>query len=496
MRSMKHVMRVGSWGSWLTLGMVAACGGDPGPTSGPGWGAAGGPFVVAPATGAAGSSATTASPAGAASAGTPSVAAASAVPAPAGGPGLTTPSVPDSPVAQVPTAAANAPLSMWCGVKQTLDSNCIACHNEQKTAGAPMSLKTYDDLVAPAVSDATKKVYQMVGVRVHDAAKPMPPQQKLTTDQLSGIDAWVAAAAPAGSDPTCANAPASAPTTAAETWPTDCDASYKILSHGAGGDTQPYTVPAGQEIHPKVSVAAPWGSQSMQALAFRSITDNPKVLHHWILYGPKGEFLTGWAPGKQEIQTMGQSDVGMNLAGGMLELDMHYNNLQGTTDQPDNSGVEICVVKPEHFRKNTAAVYMGFSQFAINIPARSTNFDVTGSCTFSGTTPVTLLTASPHAHTLARHMKFTLKKASGDLIVMHDGAFDFNEQQSYTLDKPLQLESGDTVTTTCTYDNPSDRAVTFGENTGNEMCFNFATYYPMGDMNCGGFGAAPTGFMF
>jgi hypothetical protein len=383
---------------------------------------------------------------------------------------------------------------MWCGVKRTLDSNCTACHNEQKTAGAPMSLKKYDDLIAPAVSDATKKVYQVVGVRVHDTMRPMPPQQKLTADQLTGIDQWVAAGAPAGSDPTCADAPVTTPTVAEETWPTNCDATYKLVAHGTGGDSTPYSVPAGQEVHPKISIPAPWGKETMQAIAFRSITDNPKVLHHWILYGSQREFLVGWAPGKQEISTMGESDVGMNLSGGTLTLDMHYNNLQGTAAQPDSSGVEICVLKPEHFRKNTAAVYMGFSQFAINIPAHSKNFEVTGSCTFSGSTPVTLLTASPHAHTEARHMKFTLKKASGEMIVMHDGAFDFNEQQSYQLDKPLELAMGDTVITTCTYDNDTDRAITFGENTGNEMCFNFATYYPMGSMSCGGF--TPGNFAF
>ena len=69
-------------------------------------------------------------------------------------------------------------------MKRTLDGNCTACHNEQKTAGAPMSLKTYADLMAPAVSDKTKQVYQLVGVRVHDKAKPMPPQGQLVKSKL------------------------------------------------------------------------------------------------------------------------------------------------------------------------------------------------------------------------------------------------------------------------------------------------------------------------
>jgi hypothetical protein len=49
----------------------------------------------------------------------------------------------------------------------------------------------------------------------------------------------------------------------------------------------------------------------------------------------------------------------------------------------------------------------------------------------------------------------------------------------------VQLETGDQVITTCTYDNDTDKAVRFGEDTSDEMCFNFASYYPMGALKCG-----------
>jgi hypothetical protein len=350
-----------------------------------------------------------------------------------------------------------------------------------------MALKKYEDLQVAAISDPTKKVFQVVGVRVHDTVKPMPPQQKLTAAQLDGIDKWVAAGAPPGADPTCAGVTPTPSTTAEDTWPTNCDGTAEIRSHATNG-TEGYAVPAGQEVHPQIAEPAPWGNEDVQAIAFRSLTDNPKVLHHWILNGPSGEFLTGWAPGKQVITAMGP-DVGMHMAGGNLRLDMHYNNLQGTAAEKDNSGVEVCWVKKANFRKNTASVFQRFSQFIINIPAKTKNFDVTGTCTVAGA-GATVITASPHAHTTARHMKFTVKRANGEMITMHDGAFDFGEQQSYTLEKPVVLAAGDVVTTTCTFDNDTNRAITFGENTGNEMCFNFAVYYPMGALSCsgGGFG--------
>ncbi len=40
------------------------------------------------------------------------------------------------------------------------------------------------------------------------------------------------------------------------------------------------------------------------------------------------------------------------------------------------------------------------------------------------------------------------------------------------------LHSGDYVGTTCTYDNPTAQAVTYGESTKNEMCYFILFYTP------------------
>jgi hypothetical protein len=74
---------------------------------------------------------------------------------------------------------------------------------------------------------------------------------------------------------------------------------------------------------------------------------------------------------------------------------------------------------------------------------------------------------------------------AGKEVILHQGPFDFEEQRSYP--RPggdLVINSGDTVTTTCIFDNPTNVAIGFGENAGNEMCFNFAMYYPMGALGC------------
>ena len=395
---------------------------------------------------------------------------------------------PSAPSANSPAPAASAD-ALWCGVKKTLDANCIACHNEQKVAGAPMSLKSYADTQAAAVSSPAMKVYQLIGTRVHSATKPMPPQGGLTVDQLSGIDTWIAAQAPTPSDPTCGNAARPAEPTGWQ-WPTDCDATYKLMIHGTGGNDQPYSVGAGQEIHPQISVAAPWGSETVQMIAWRALTDNARVLHHWILHGPTGEHIVGWSPGKEHSADM-PADVGLRLPGGNLILDVHYNNVMGTKAESDHSGLELCVLKKEHFRAKMAATFTGFTSTAISIPAHAANFDVKASCNVSSTQPVTLLTASPHAHKLGTHMKFTVTKSNSQSVVMHDAAFNFEEQAAYPLTPTVEIGSGDKVDTVCTYTNTTDATVTFGQNTENEMCFNFAVYYPADALKCGSAGGLP-----
>jgi hypothetical protein len=470
----------------LTLtALMTACGGDPNAVVSS---TTGSPTTVLPPgaaigqptapTGVAGSAATVSPPAiasGAAGAAAPATAAPGAAAA-----------APMSPAATGAATGAVAPggESGWCGVKQTLDSRCTVCHNEMKLAGAPMSLKTYADLMAPAPSDPSKKVYDLVKVRVHDKARPMPPQNPLTAEQLSGIDAWVAGGAAASGDVTCPGNKVEETTAAA--WPENCDETYTIM---LGTKDNPQMIQAGAEIHPQQQVAPPWGSEAIQAIAWRAKNDNLKVLHHWILYGQGGEFIFGWAPGKDNNEPL-PPDVGVWMPGTPMRLDIHYNNLQGTATEKDASGVEICALKKANFRPKTATTTNSLTSFLINVPARATGVEITQTCNHSGQ-PFRLLSSSPHAHRFAKHMKFTVTKASGETIVLHDMPFNFEEQTTYPLTPPVEIVSGDRITTTCTFDNDSDRTVTFGENTGNEMCFNFALYEPMGAISCSGQGVTP-----
>jgi len=396
-----------------------------------------------------------------------------------------------SPDAGTPGAGAGA--GTWCAAKPVLEKYCTTCHDGEGTAATPMGLTKPADFTVAAKVSKGKTVAEAVSARTHDTVKPMPPKGVLTGADLAALDSWIAAGTPAGDDASCTGTGGPAVPGAdgkLDGWnPEECDEIYELRSHGTG--TAPYSIAPGQEIHPQVALDAPWGTEKVQAIAFKPYTDNRKVLHHWILYGAGRAFLAGWAPG-DDARPPFPKDVGMEMPSGRgaFTLDMHYNSLQEKATAMDASGVDVCVLKGAHLRPKIAAVTGSFSTIGpggVLAPAGAKNAPVTGVCNVTAREPIHLLTAAPHAHTYARHMKFTVTKKDKTEIVMHDADFAFGEQGTYPLaGGELILETGDVVRTSCYYTNETSRSVSFGESTTSEMCFNFALYYPKGALSCGG----------
>src|SRR5215471_14604367 len=75
---------------------------------------------------------------------------------------------------------------------------CQACHGATPVAGAPMSLVTYDNLVAPAKTNAAVKVVQMAVTRMSSTTAPMPPGRTTAppTADIQILQNWIAAGTP------------------------------------------------------------------------------------------------------------------------------------------------------------------------------------------------------------------------------------------------------------------------------------------------------------
>jgi hypothetical protein len=82
-------------------------------------------------------------------------------------------------------------------------------------------------------------------------------------------------------------------------------------------------------------------------------------------------------------------------------------------------------------------------------------------------------------HTIANRMRVVINRSNGTQEVIHDESFDFNSQYAYPKND-IVLHPGDTMDTSCFYQNTTQDDVHFGERTQDEMCYGFITAWPRG----------------
>ncbi len=419
-----------------------------------------------------------------------------------------------------------------CDVATVLKAKCQLCHGATPQYGATMSLVTYADTQAPARSQPSSKVWEMMRTRIHatttSAPTPMPPngQPALTTGtggELAVLDAWFAAGAPSstvacgtgggggvstgtggtpggtGGGPSGAAGQTGGEATATGVGPQflPCTPSHIITAHAPGSTTTKYPVPdPTNDAYVCFNFKSPFAAGE-QATAFAPIIDDSRVIHHWILFGSTTSVgdgaiqancvapsatavhVTGWAPGGQNAVL--DPDVGLKLDYPYFQLQVHYNN-QRYADGADASGVAICsTTMPRTNEAGIVTLGPGF----FSIPAKASDYPVSASCTgglaTDGKTPITIIGTSPHMHLLGTGFTTTHMRGGtdmGDLSNIPLGSWSFDNQKHYAITPRRQVLPSDTLKTTCFYDNPTSSPVSFGTRTTDEMCFDFITVYP------------------
>ena len=154
----------------------------------------------------------------------------------------------------------------------------------------------------------------------------------------------------------------------------------------------------------------------------------------------------------------------------MVVMQMHYN-VEGSNPEPDLSSLNLRI---ETESLDWADVQpwanpIWLAGVGMDIPANSTGVTHTFEYTAEGS--FAIQSALLHMHTLGVSGRLSIVREDGSEDCLVDiPQWDFNWQRDYRLVEPAIVQAGDTVTLECTWDNPTDADVKWGEGTGDEMC--------------------------
>ncbi|MCB9796584.1 MAG: monooxygenase [Alphaproteobacteria bacterium] len=184
------------------------------------------------------------------------------------------------------------------------------------------------------------------------------------------------------------------------------------------------------------------------------------------------KWLGAWAPGSGA--TTLPEGKGLRVpAGSAVVHQVHYFTA-GAPGQSDQSSLRF-QVETESQQWADVQPWTDVNWvvgFGMEIPANSE--DVTHTFEYEVTErdgDFKMYGAALHLHKLGKSARLSVLHPDGseDCVLQHE-VYDFDWQRSYVLEEPVQLNTGDTVRLSCTWDNPTDEDVAWGDGTGDEMC--------------------------
>jgi hypothetical protein len=392
-----------------------------------------------------------------------------------------------------------------CDVAAVLQKNCQTCHGAVP-AGAPMSLVTLGDLLAPSPTDGHTPVYQMVATRTHAKTNWMPQgKPHLAAKDQKVLDDWIAGGAEGVPDQ-CSGSVA----TADEQLNCDETAGEVLQSITPPSDIDLKTTADVPDQYTCFGFDLPYAGEKMHITKLYPHIDKRKYLHHMLLYRlddkdfqalSKKPFVCPGAPGGDGRDTSGWRLVTGWEPGGAVTtlpdaagfpeepfpgdpktsthwvLEIHYSNPKADQGVIDKTGYDLCATKK--LRKFDADV-MRFGTEHFRIPPRTSmttmcNWTVPHLADFDkpGVEGLHVFSATAHMHNTGREI--FVSSSAGDVLA--NTSFDYKNQSA--VDANVVLKAGDTTGTVCRWENTTDRSLSYGELTGqSEMCYVYASYYP------------------
>jgi cytochrome c5 len=358
------------------------------------------------------------------------------------------------------------------GISSIVSTHCGSCHGEQPDFGAPYTLTNYEAITA---TSGEFLVNELAAARAGFGEMPPAGVPDLPDDALSALVDW--ASCGEITPQLGMGLKVDRPVFLASEEAPDLDFfEVRADDFAVGEDVL--------DLYQCFSVDAPVDSDQF-IRRIEAVVDQSEVLHHVVLLrdpernAPDGrhlcpgmpqnsDYLYAWAPGGGPIQF---PDGGLRVQPGeRFVLQIHYNNAIGASGLSDSSGVRLYYDEPAGEEYGMMAP----GPFLFRISPSAVE-DVSGECAITRETRV--LAGMPHMHEIGAAFSQVLERADGTMepfISLEN--WQFETQLFYSI--PVTMMPGDTLHTTCTFDNPNPQRVTSGERTADEMCFNFMYVTP------------------
>lgn len=387
---------------------------------------------------------------------------------------------------EVEVNAGPPPTYTWHrDVKPLVQKHCQSCHTEG--GAVPFALNTYEEAkarhaqLASAVRRGSMPPWKpSLDCQKFTGARVLTPQEKTV------FETWSAENAPLGS---------------AEEALTEVplpDAGLEWVDQEVA-PAVPYIPSTAMADDYRCFMIQPNFTQAVDLVGFDIAPGNREWVHHvilfsgdvanaqalddaeegpgWTCFGAPGtnnpQMLGGWVPGT--YATRYPEGTGIRIAAGkVLVMQVHYNTAHGHsagdahagTPKGDLTRVQLQFSKTP-IPSGKRAVIFPLLDASFEVPPKSTQVSTsTSSQSFANGQLRGML---PHMHTHGRQIKVELN----DECLIDIPQWDFNWQQQYFYEAPIAVRAGDRLKLTCTWDNPTDKTLRWGEGTEDEMCLNF-----------------------
>jgi hypothetical protein len=173
------------------------------------------------------------------------------------------------------------------------------------------------------------------------------------------------------------------------------------------------------------------------------------------------------------------SGVAFSLeANQMMRLEMHYLN-PTRADRTITATTEVIPISDDDFREEADFLFIGNPD--VRIPAKSTAtlgptyFELPSE--FNG---VKFFAMTGHEHQFGTNVQVATATSRSDpgTMVYDVPDWSWSEPKTEVFATPITLAETGGFKFTCSWNNTSDRPVSFGESANAEMCFFWAYYYP------------------